>query len=105
METQDDLSGFGQADDGSVPEAVTQSIVRAGVRMKRRVRTKSKQAVEVVLEDGTNLTGHIFVGVGERVLDCLNDTRSFFPFLAEDGAMLLLSKRTVAVCRPLDGAG
>ena len=70
---------------------------------KRRIRTKEKEPVELVLEDGTNLTGHMFVGLGERVLDCLNDSRPFFPFLAEDGAMLLLSKRTVAVCRPLDG--
>ncbi len=69
---------------------------------KSRVRTKSKAAVELVLEDGTTLAGHLFVGAEERVLDCLNDARPFVPFLAADGAMLILAKAKIAVCRPLD---
>ena len=75
----------------------------SSIAAKRRVRSKEKAPVELVLEDGTNLTGHMFVQLGERVLDCLNDSRPFFPFLAEDGTMLLLSKQTVAICRPLEG--
>ncbi|EMD82437.1 hypothetical protein [Pacificimonas flava] len=73
------------------------------VAPRRRIRSKEKAAVELVLDDGTNLCGQMFVGLGERVLDCLNDSRPFFPFLAEDGEMLILSKRAVAVCRPVEG--
>jgi hypothetical protein len=68
---------------------------------KSRVRTKSKTPVEFVLEDGTTLVGHVFVGAEERVLDCLNDARPFVPFLAADGTMLIIAKTKIAVCRPL----
>lgn len=70
---------------------------------RSRLRTKEKAPVELVLEDGTVLAGHLFVGLGERVLDCLNDARPFMPFLQDDGTMLLIAKGTVAVCRPLEG--
>jgi len=70
---------------------------------KSRVRTKSKAPVELVLEDGTNLAGHVFVGTDERVLDCLNDARPFVPFLQADGTMLIIAKAKIAVCRPLEG--
>ncbi len=85
------------------PDIIEDARTRPSIAPKRRVRNKDKMPVELVLQDGTNLTGHMFVGLGERVLDCLNDSRPFMPFLAEDGAMLLLSKQTVAVCRPLEG--
>lgn len=68
---------------------------------RSRLRSKEKSAVELVLTDGTVVAGHMFVGLGERVLDCLNDSRPFVPFLQEDGTMLLIAKATVAVCRPL----
>lgn len=69
---------------------------------RSRVRTKTKAPVEFVLEDGTSLAGHIFVGTDERVLDCLNDARPFVPFLQADGTMLILAKSKIAICRPLD---
>ncbi len=72
------------------------------IQPKSRVRTKAKAPVEIVLEDGTNLAGHVFVGLGERVLDCLNDARPFLPFLQDDSTMLIIAKSKIAVCRPLD---
>ncbi|MEM8825573.1 MAG: hypothetical protein AAGD40_01420 [Pseudomonadota bacterium] len=90
-------------DEHAIPSIIADSIVRHQITPKRRIRTKEKAACELVLDDGTTLTGHIFVGTGERVLDCLNDSRPFFPFLHEDGTMLLLAKSTIAVCRPLEG--
>lgn len=72
------------------------------IKPRARIRTKSKAAVEVVLEDGTSLAGHVFVSVDERVLDCLNDARPFIPFLQADGTMLIVAKAKIAVCRPLE---
>jgi hypothetical protein len=70
---------------------------------RSRLRAKAKAAVEIVLEDGSNLAGHVFLGADERVLDCLNDSRPFLPFLQADGTMLIVAKAKIAVCRPLSG--
>ncbi|KFB73654.1 hypothetical protein [Sphingosinicella sp.] len=70
--------------------------------VKSRLRTKRKAAVELVLEDGTSLAGHMFVGPDERVLECLNDARPFIPFLQSDGTMLIVAKLKIAACRPLE---
>ncbi|MHB9880990.1 hypothetical protein ACSMXM_15190 [Pacificimonas sp. ICDLI1SI03] len=88
-------------DEMTMPTIIAESVGAPKTLRKRPIRTKKKEEVEFVLEDGTNLTGFIFLSLDERVLDCLNDSRPFFPFLTEDGEMLLLAKNRIAVCRPL----
>jgi hypothetical protein len=73
----------------------------AGV--KSRIRTKANVAVELILDDGTRLSGTMFLGLNERVLDMLNDERGFLPFRSTGNDMLLIAKRSISICRPLQG--
>ncbi|MGB7405046.1 MAG: hypothetical protein WA906_05110 [Pacificimonas sp.] len=97
-----DMTPFSTESAEALPDELADFVVRPNNGPKRRLRTKDKHAAELVLTDGTTLAGHVFVGLGDRILDCLNDKRPFFPFLAEDGEMLLLAKASIAVCRPLE---
>lgn len=72
---------------------------------RSRIRTKANVAAELVLADGTRLTGSVFLGLDERMLDLLNAPAAFLPFRDEGGEMLLLNKSSIAVCRPLDARG
>lgn len=67
-----------------------------------RVLRKSTVEVEITLEDGTNLSGSVFAAPGERVLDMLNATASFFPLKIETGDIVLVSKKSIVICKPLD---
>jgi hypothetical protein len=69
-----------------------------------RIRTKVNVACELVLTDGTRLTGSVFIGLGERVQDLLNNGAAFFPFRQDDQEILLVNKTVVAICKPLDAA-
>ncbi len=66
---------------------------------------KHKVEVEVVFTDGTRLSGSVYVGQSQRVLDLLNDTDPFFPLMQDDGEVLLIAKSSLAVCKPLDTPG
>lgn len=63
---------------------------------------KSRVEVIVYLKNKTTLKGHFFTAQDERVLDVLNDERTFIPFEELDGTINLLSKSVVANVRPLD---
>jgi hypothetical protein len=67
-----------------------------------RIRSKVKVAVEVILADGTTVSGAVFIGVDERVSDLLNDSKPFFPVRMENGEILLINKSSVALVKPLD---
>lgn len=69
-----------------------------------RIRSKVKVAVEVILADGTTVSGAVFIGVDERVSDLLNDDKPFFPVRMENGEILLVNKTAVALVKPLDVA-
>lgn len=66
---------------------------------------KHKAEVEVVFHDGTRLSGAVYVGQTQRVLDLLNDDQKFFPLQNEAGEVLLLAKSSIAICKPLDTPG
>ncbi len=63
---------------------------------------KAAVDVELVLVDGSQLSGNVFLGKGERVSDLLNAPTLFLPFRMENGEFLLLSKSSIAMCKPLD---
>lgn len=66
---------------------------------------KHKVEVEVLFSDGTRLSGAVYVGQSQRVLDLLNDAEPFFPLMRDDGEVLLVAKSSIAVCKPLDTPG
>lgn len=66
---------------------------------------KDKVEVELIFHDGTNLTGCLFRGHGQRVQDLLNEEKTFLPLLQSSGEVLLISKAAIAICKPLDQLG
>ncbi|GEQ96800.1 hypothetical protein JCM17844_04370 [Iodidimonas gelatinilytica] len=69
---------------------------------QRKSISKAAMDVELVLADGSQLSGHVFLGRGERVSDLLNDDKLFLPFRVENGELLLIAKSSIALCKPLD---
>lgn len=70
----------------------------------RRLKSISKAAVDVelVLTDGSQLSGNVYLGKDERVSDLLNEDTMFLPFRTEGGEFLLIAKVSIAMCKPLD---
>ncbi|MGD8326128.1 MAG: hypothetical protein PVF65_04360 [Sphingomonadales bacterium] len=72
---------------------------------RARVRTKVNVGVDIILNDGTTLSGSVFIGLNERVQDLLNDPKTFIPLRQQNGEILLINKNSIAVCKPLDTPG
>ncbi len=66
-----------------------------------KIRTKVNVDVELVMTDGTTLSGSVFIGLDERVQDLLNDPKPFFPLRLINKDVLLINKLLVAICKPL----
>ncbi len=66
-----------------------------------KIRTKVNVDVELVMLDGTTLSGSVFIGLGERVQELLNDPKPFFPLRLENKDVLLINKQALALCKPL----
>ena len=64
------------------------------------VKQKLKAEVELTLNDGRALVGNFFLNSQERVLDVLNDDRSFLPFLHNDGGFTVVNKVAISSIRP-----
>jgi len=72
---------------------------------KARVRTKVNVGVDIILNDGTSLSGSVFIGLNERVQDLLNDPKLFIPLQQDNDEILLVNKSSIAVCKPIDTPG
>lgn len=72
---------------------------------RARVRTKVNVGVDIILNDGTSVTGSVFIGLEERVQDLLNDPKLFIPVRQANEEILLINKNSVAICKPLDTPG
>ncbi len=59
------------------------------------VKPRIKVEVELGLNDGTTLTGHLFISPTERILETMNDPRGFIPFAGSDGRVRVLSKSII----------
>jgi len=62
---------------------------------------KIKAEVEMITHDGVLLKGKFFTVPSQRVLDVLNDERTFLPFETEDGDIYIVNKTFIARIRPL----
>ena len=63
---------------------------------------KSAVDVELILRDGSQLSGCVHLSDSERVSDVFNGERPFLPFHTEEGEFLLIRKSAIAICKPLD---
>lgn len=59
-------------------------------------KPKAKVAVEVELDDGTQMMGSLFVSGTQRLSDLLNDERLFLPFETSEGTVVSLRKSVIA---------
>jgi hypothetical protein len=66
-----------------------------------KIRTKTNVDVELVMTDGTALSGTVFIGLDERVQELLNDAKPFFPLRLANKDVLLINKLLVAICKPI----
>lgn len=69
-----------------------------------RIRTKTNVPVQLIMADGSQLLGSVFIGLDERVQDRLNDPKPFFSFRLENQDIFLINKTSVTICKPLDVA-
>lgn len=67
-----------------------------------RIRRKYNVDVDLVLHDGTQISGNVFLSKEERVQDLLNDPRPFFPIRLPNQEILIVNKTSIAVCKPID---
>ncbi len=63
---------------------------------------KIKIEVELGLSDGTQLRGFMFRHQDQRIIDVMNDSRAFVPFVDGDGQCTVYSKSMIAGIRPVD---
>lgn len=63
---------------------------------------KTAVEVELILSDGSQLSGSVHLSRSERVSDVFNGGRPFLPFHTEEGEFLLIRKSSIAICKPLD---
>lgn len=67
---------------------------------------KIKVPALVLMTDGTELEGYVFIRATERVLDLLNAPGDFFPIECNrTGEITLLNKRNINNLKPLDQKG
>lgn len=67
-----------------------------------RIRRKYHIDVDLVLHDGTQISGSVFLAKEERVQDLLNDPRPFFPIRLANQEILIVNKTSVSLCKPVD---
>ena len=63
---------------------------------------KVREYAEILLSDGTTLTGYVFVEATARIQDLLNDTAPFIPFVDETETVHLINKGAIVRVRPFD---
>ena len=65
-------------------------------------KPKEKVKVELALTTGRTLHGHIFVALGQRVLDVLNNASfCFLPFETFEGEFKIIAKSQIAEVTPI----
>ncbi|MGH6719010.1 MAG: hypothetical protein ACREER_06795 [Alphaproteobacteria bacterium] len=63
-------------------------------------RSKIKTEVEIVFLDGSSVSGMTFLTLDQRIVDAFNDERSFLPFEASDGSLMVIRKDAVRYLKP-----
>ncbi len=62
---------------------------------------KTRHRVAVTLTDGSVITGFLFLGARERLLDVFNDQRSFLPIKTVDERLVFLAKSSITLAEPV----
>ena len=63
---------------------------------------KIRERVEITMNDGTVMKGHVFIEATMRVQDLLNDVPRFFPLMDDNAEVHLISKAAIARVHPYD---
>ena len=63
---------------------------------------KVRERAIIVLADGRELHGHVFIEATSRIQDLLNDPLPYFAFVQEDGTVILINKGHVVHVTPYD---
>ncbi|UTW55095.1 hypothetical protein [Kordiimonas sp. SCSIO 12610] len=63
---------------------------------------KVRVEVSIIMSDGSNIEGCVFLGEGERVSDMLNCERRFLPLELLSQELLLINKDAIALCKPIN---
>jgi hypothetical protein len=63
---------------------------------------KERVEVSIIMPDGSNIEGYVFLGDGERVSDMLNSERKFLPLELASRELLLVNKDSIALCKPIN---
>ena len=58
-------------------------------------RPKKKAGVQLLLHDGSELSGSLFLLANQRIVDIVNDPRMFVPFMRSDGTVIVLNKSAI----------
>jgi len=58
-------------------------------------KARNKYAVDLELDDGKVQTLFVFVAPGSRVIDMLNDERTFIPFETSEGSIIIYKKSAI----------
>lgn len=70
-------------------------------QIRSQHRDKQETIVELWLQDGRRMEGVVFLALGQRVLDLLNDRPAFLPFRTSDQVLILIAKSSIIQCRPI----
>jgi DnaJ-domain-containing protein 1 len=63
---------------------------------------KEKMSVEMEIDGGARLMGHMFVAQNQRIPDLLNDERDFLPFETTEGLITIVRKSTIRRVTPMN---
>ena len=63
---------------------------------------KQKLSVEMEIDGGARLMGHMFVAQNQRLPDLLNDNRDFLPFETTEGLITIVRKSTIRRVTPMN---
>ncbi|HUL07481.1 MAG TPA: DnaJ domain-containing protein [Candidatus Acidoferrum sp.] len=62
---------------------------------------KVKLAIELEIDGGQRMLGHLFVSAQQRLPDLLNDAQTFLPFEGNDGLIKIIRKSIIRSVTPL----
>ena len=66
------------------------------------IRHKNQAAVEITIVGQAPFHGVVFLSVGDRLIDLLNDDRAFIPIKKENGPAVIVAKSQIASIVELD---
>ena len=69
---------------------------------KNLIIRKIRVEVSIIMSDGSNIEGYVFLSESERVSDMLNSDRRFLPLELLNQELLVINKDAGARCKPID---